>query len=83
MHRQLQRSLPSSSSSFCPLCSVKSFVGNCGFSCGKFQLHPVHVCVCVSDLPPSQGGRYAGFGNTVQPDNKDSDYWSSWSSVSH
>jgi len=39
--------------------------------------------VCVSDLPPSQGGRYAGFGNTVvQPQNKDSsDYWTSWSSV--
>jgi len=41
------------------------------------------MLMCISDLPPSQGGRYAGFGNTVQPQSKDSsDYWSSWSSVS-
>jgi len=41
------------------------------------------LSVNCSDLPPSQGGRYAGFGNTVEPQNKDTtDYWSSWSSVS-
>jgi len=40
------------------------------------------MCMCAcSDLPPSQGGRYGGFGNTIEPANKDADYWSSWSSV--
>ena len=45
----------------------------------------VYMCVRVwiSDLPPSQGGRYSGFGNTVEPQNNDSDYWSAWSSVSN
>lgn len=32
------------------------------------------------NLPPNQGGRYAGFGNTVEPDKKEYDYWSVLSS---
>ena len=41
----------------------------------------------TSDLPPSQGGRYGGFGNTVEPTKKQeseflSDTWSSITSVS-
>jgi|SRR6218665_3697052 len=40
------------------------------------------VCVTFRDLPPNQGGRYAGFGNTAMPEKKDYDYWSAFSSVS-
>jgi ADP-ribosylation factor GTPase-activating protein 1 len=37
-----------------------------------------------SDLPPSQGGKYSGFGNTVQPPPKEeSEFLSNaWSSLS-
>lgn len=36
----------------------------------------------LSGLPPSQGGRYSGFGNTVDPPKNDSnDFFSSFSSV--
>ena len=36
------------------------------------------------DLPPSQGGRYGGFGNTVEPaKNEESEFFSgAWSSIS-
>ena len=39
-----------------------------------------------SDLPPSQGGKYGGFGNTVERPKKEeseffSDAWSTFSSV--
>lgn len=37
------------------------------------------------DLPPNQGGRYAGFGNTAVPEKKEYDYWGAfstgWSSI--
>jgi len=37
-----------------------------------------------ADLPPSQGGRYGGFGNTVEPaKNEESEFFSgAWSSIS-
>ena len=48
--------------------------------------HPLHTRT-TSDLPPSQGGRYGGFGNTVEPTKKqESEFltgtWSSITSVS-
>ena len=35
----------------------------------KLKLIDTTFCFlsCYSDLPPSQGGKYAGFGNTVDP----------------
>jgi hypothetical protein len=34
-------------------------------------------------LPPSQGGRYSGFGNTIDPPKSDNnDFFSSFTSVS-
>lgn len=40
--------------------------------------------VCCSDLPPSQGGKYSGFGSTVQkPETEEGEFLSSaWSSLS-
>lgn len=32
------------------------------------------------NIPPNQGGRYTGFGSTVEPEKKENDYWSSFSS---
>ena len=44
-------------------------------------LTAICLCVLLSELPPSQGGRYTGFGNTVQPEKENSAYWSSLSTV--
>ena len=39
------------------------------------------LLIIHSNVHPSQGGRYVGFGNSVEVVKKD-DYWSSLSSVS-
>ena len=38
--------------------------------------------LCCSDLPPSQGGKYVGFGNDPTPQKKNDDLVASLSSVS-
>ena len=38
--------------------------------------------LCFSDLPPSQGGRYAGFGNTVERKKEDDFFENTMSSLS-
>ena len=51
--------------------------------CAILVLHLSFISLC-SDLPPSQGGKYSGFGNTVQPPPKeDSEFLTNaWSSLS-
>ena len=36
-----------------------------------FYLHYTPCLPVCSDLPPSQGGRYSGFGNTVEPNKEE------------
>ena len=53
----------------------------CLFPPFHLRLFPCLVC---RDLPPNQGGKYAGFGNTVQPPPKEeSEFFSNaWGSLS-
>lgn len=40
------------------------------------------LLLCFSNLPPSQGGRYAGFGNTVETKKEDDFFDNTFSSLS-
>ena len=46
------------------------------------DIRRAQISVGCRNLPPSQGGKFVGFGSDPVPVKRDDDYWTSLSSVS-